>query len=130
MPQILVKLWWVTLVLLGVVVAAGAAQAPDLDTRALRALLQGGQPPPYLLDVRTEGEFRQGRLQGSVLIPMNQLARRLAEVPRDRKVVVVCATGARSAAVARYLGQQGFSWVANYADGLMGWARAGLPVVR
>ncbi len=110
--------------------AASAARAPDLDTRGLQGLLAREKPSPYLLDVRTEGEFRQGRIHGSILIPMNQITRRLGEIPRDRKVVVVCASGARSAAVARFLGQQGFPWVANYVDGVEGWARAGLPVLR
>jgi len=44
--------------------------------------------------------------------------------------VVVCASGARSAAVARFLDQQGYPWVANYGGGVYDWNRRGLPLER
>lgn len=116
---------------LAAALAAGLAwAAADLDTPGLRALLAREPGAVFLLDVRTPGEVARGRLPGSVAIPMNQVQGRLAEIPRGRKVVVVCATGARSAAVARFLGQQGYPWVANYGGGVADWARSGLPIER
>ncbi|WP_025321741.1 rhodanese-like domain-containing protein [Deferrisoma camini] len=84
----------------------------------------------FLLDARTPGEFRRGHMPGAVLIPMNEVPRRLAEIPGDRKIVVVCASGARSAAVARFLDSRGYAWVGNYTEGVSGWVRVGLPLVR
>lgn len=84
----------------------------------------------YLLDVRTPGEYSQGRIQGSVLIPMNSIQARLNEIPRNKKIIVVCATGARSGAVTNFLVQQGYPWVKNYGRGIVDWSRRGLPVVR
>ena len=49
----------------------------------------------FLLDVRTFGEYRQARLDGARLIPIDQFVKRLAEVPRNRPVLVYCAVGSR-----------------------------------
>ncbi len=118
------------LAVVGLAVSArpAAAGVHDVDTPALEFLLAGGGV--FLLDVRTPGEYARGHIEGAVLIPMNRVPSRLGEIPRDGKVVVVCATGARSAAVARYLDDQGYPWVANYVDGVVGWYRKGLPLAR
>ncbi|MBE0617504.1 MAG: rhodanese-like domain-containing protein [Proteobacteria bacterium] len=84
----------------------------------------------FLVDVRTPGEWARGRIPASVLIPMDQVPSRLSEIPSGKKVVVVCASGARSAAVARFLDQHGYPWVANYAGGVSEWARVGLQLTR
>jgi rhodanese-related sulfurtransferase len=78
-----------------------------------------------LLDVRTDGEWAEGRIPGSVHVPMDQLTERLAEVA-DR-VVCVCAVGARSARVAQFLSAQGYEAV-NLDGGIYAWADDGLPV--
>jgi rhodanese-related sulfurtransferase len=101
-----------------------------LSTAELQAMLSQDGKSVFLLDVRTSGEWARGRIPGSVHIPMDQIPRRLQEIPRDKKIVAVCASGARSEAVARYLDQQGFPWVANYRDGVFGWSRGGLELER
>jgi rhodanese-related sulfurtransferase len=78
-----------------------------------------------LLDVRTDGEWAEGRIPGAVHIPMDQLMGRIDEVA-DR-VVCVCAVGARSGRVAEYLKAQGHQAV-NLDGGLYAWVDAGLPV--
>jgi rhodanese-related sulfurtransferase len=78
-----------------------------------------------LLDVRTDGEWADGRIAGAVHIPMDQLMTRLAEV--GDRVVCVCAVGARSGRVAEYLNAQGYEAV-NLDGGIYAWADAGLPV--
>jgi phage shock protein E len=93
--------------------------------------LQATEPANlYLLDVRTPGEYYQGHIPGSVHIPMNQIQGKVGQIPRDKKIIVVCATGARSGAVTSFLARQGFPWVKNYARGISDWARRGLPVSR
>jgi rhodanese-related sulfurtransferase len=78
-----------------------------------------------LLDVRTSEEWADGRIAGSVHIPMDQLMQRLDEI--DDRVVCVCAVGARSARVAQFLNAQGRKAV-NLDGGLHAWANSGLPI--
>jgi rhodanese-related sulfurtransferase len=80
-----------------------------------------------LLDVRSDDEWADGRIAGSVHIPMDQLMERLDEI--DDRVVCVCAVGARSARVAQFLNAQGREAV-NLDGGLYAWEGSGLPVER
>jgi rhodanese-related sulfurtransferase len=80
-----------------------------------------------LLDVRSEDEWADGRIAGSVHIPMDQLMQRLDEV--DDRVVCVCAVGARSARVAEYLNAQGREAV-NLDGGLYAWTASGFSIER
>jgi len=124
--------WWVAMVLAFLFLShasASATQAP-LNTQELQSLVEKERSEVFLLDVRTPGEWSGGHISGSVLIPMNQVPGRLAEIPKDKKVVVICASGARSAAVARFLDQKGYPWVVNYGGGIDDWQRRGLPLVR
>lgn len=110
--------------------ASAHAAGPAMDTRSLQSLLHAAPESVFLLDVRTPREFAAGRISGSVLIPMNQVPSRLAEIPKDKRVVVVCASGARSAAVADYLQRNGYPDAVNYSGGVFDWTRQGLPVER
>jgi phage shock protein E len=70
-----------------------------------------------VVDVRTPDEFRGGAYPGAVNIPVQVLAGRISEIPRDRAVVLYCGSGVRSEAAARFLRQAGFDDVVN-AGGL------------
>lgn len=109
-----------------VAVSAGYRNVTSADTRKIIEQKKN----VYLLDVRTPGEYQQARLKGSVLIPINEIERRLNEVPRNRPVVVFCAVGSRSNLVAGFLASKGYREVYNMQDGLMGWYRNGYPVER
>lgn len=80
------------------------AQATDRVGEA-RALVDRGAT---LLDVRTPGEWERGHLDAALLIPVQELSSRLAEVPRDRPVVVYCASGRRSARAVQMLRGAGY----------------------
>ena len=86
--------------------------------------------PAVVLDVRELDEFMRARIDGSLFIPMSQLGARLFEVPKDRPVLVICASGNRSATVAGHLLASGWTDVANVAGGISTWERMGLPVTR
>ena len=58
-----------------------------------------------LLDVRTDQEWAEARIDGSRHIPMDQLMGRMDEI--DDQIICVCAVGARSARVAQFLNYQG-----------------------
>ena len=89
------------------------------------ALADGGA---VLLDVREPREWQAGHAPRARHIPLGQLPRRAAELPKSRAVVTVCRSGARSARAATMLARQGRE-VSNLAGGMRAWARAGLPVV-
>jgi rhodanese-related sulfurtransferase len=82
----------------------------------------------YLLDVREPYEWDAGHVEGATAMPMGEVMARLAEIPVDREVVVVCRSGHRSAQVTAYLNQTGRTAV-NLEDGMQAWAAAGLPMV-
>lgn len=117
--------------LLILALAAAVLAAGHRDIRSVEAKnLLAAKKNAFLLDVRTPAEFRQGRLQGAVLIPINEVERRIGEIPRNRPVVVYCAVGSRSGLVAGFLAQKGYREVYNMADGIVGWYRNGLPIIR
>lgn len=76
-----------------------------------------------LLDVRTPAEHEQGFIPGSVHIPLNQLRARLAELPRDREIMVSCQSGQRSYFACRLLAQRGFR-VRNLTGSYRTWSVA------
>jgi phage shock protein E len=122
----------VVLTLIALLVGASLATAAvsrNVQPRDAVALLSQRQPV-FLLDVRTPGEYRQGHLDGAHLIPIDQLGKRLAEIPRDRPVLVYCAVGSRSAQVYSYLARRGYPEVYNLDGGIYAWAAQGYPLRR
>ena len=87
-------------------------------------------PPPVIVDVRAPGERAQKHIEGSLHIPLNHMAERVAEIPRDRPVIVHCAGGYRSSMAASLLQRQGFRSVSELAGGIAAWEAAGLPLGR
>ena len=83
-----------------------------------------------IVDVRERDEFAGplGRIRGATLIPLGELAGRLDELSRDRPVVAVCRSGARSAQASVLLSKSGFGSVANLAGGMLRWRAEGNPV--
>ncbi len=83
----------------------------------------------YVLDVREDHEFAAGRVPGAVSLPMNEVTSRLAEVPTDRPIFVICQAGGRSAQVTDFLRQQGYPAI-NVAGGTGEWVARGWAVER
>ena len=90
------------------------------------------EPGVQLIDVREPEEFSGplGHIKGSTLVPLEQLIARAAELARDRPIVTICRSGARSAQAAVLLQKAGFTRVANLAGGLLRWQSEGQPVER
>ena len=74
-----------------------------------------------LLDVRTPAEHASQAIEGSYLIPVQELSYRAAELPRDREIVVYCRVGNRSAFAATYLARLGYN-VKNLEGGIVAWS--------
>jgi rhodanese-related sulfurtransferase len=101
----------------------------EIDPQSLQQKL-AGEKPPFLLDVRMPPELSaEGRIAGSVNIPMNQLQQRVAEIPPDTEVVTVCKSGMRSMNAAGWLRQLGRD-AASLTGGMDRWKALGLPVLR
>ncbi|MFR9803266.1 rhodanese-like domain-containing protein [Pseudonocardia sp. RS010] len=81
-----------------------------------------------MLDVREADEWAAGRAPGSRHLPMSELTRRIAEIPGDEPLYVVCRSGGRSSRVVAYLAQQGYPAV-NVDGGMQAWAGSGREIV-
>jgi rhodanese-related sulfurtransferase/DNA-binding transcriptional ArsR family regulator len=105
----------------------GPEDTDALDTDELLRRLESGNT--VVLDVRPEPEYAAGHLPGAVHIPLEQLAERLAELPRDREVVAYCR--GRYCVLAheavRLLGSHGRTAL-RAGDGILEWRLAGLPI--
>mgnify|MGYP000244229525 FL=1 len=80
------------------------------------------------IDVRTPAEYELGTIPGFVNIPVDELRVRLAELPKDRLIVVTCAIGLRGYLAYRILKQHGFTNVKNLSGGYKTWSAATMPV--
>ncbi|NWF65207.1 MAG: rhodanese-like domain-containing protein [Chloroflexi bacterium] len=76
-----------------------------------------------LIDVRQPEEFKAGHIPGAKLIPLGELNRRLDEIPKNKEIAFICATGNRSSTAARMLARQGYT-VFNVRGGMYLWSRA------
>jgi rhodanese-related sulfurtransferase len=75
-----------------------------------------------LLDVREYEEFNAGHIPGVQLIPTSQFVERYeAELDQEKEYIVICRSGNRSQMVCKYLHNQGFKKLANYAGGMLEW---------
>jgi rhodanese-related sulfurtransferase len=77
-----------------------------------------------LLDVREQDEWDAGHVPDAQFIPLGELTARVGELPRDRRIVVICRTGARSDRAAQFLAGQGFDAV-NVDGGMRAWVNGG-----
>lgn len=120
------------LALLLVIVFPGlvfAGIARNVSPSEAYQMLQSRGDQLYLLDVRTPGEFREVRLEGAKLIPIDQLMKRMQEVPKDRPILVYCAVGSRSSQVVGYMARIGYPEVYNLYGGIYAWGKKGYPVL-
>lgn len=97
----------------------------EIDVDGLKQLLDNDEDTA-LIDVREPSEYAEAHVPGAALIPMGQLPSRLAEVPTDRTVYVICRSGNRSGAMGPLLDAHGYDSV-NVVGGTLAWVRAGYP---
>jgi adenylyltransferase/sulfurtransferase len=76
-----------------------------------------------IIDVRSPSEFNAAHLPGAVNIPVSDVQRRIEEIPRDRPVVFICRSGARSMTASAVATRAGFKEVAHLEGGLLAWAK-------
>jgi len=109
--------------------AQRVADADAVSLEQARADHEAGRA--VLIDIREPAEHATGVAAGARLLPMRQLASRLAEIPTDpaRPVLLICNTQNRSSATLRALRQRGYGHVRYVTGGMADWARRGWPMV-
>jgi len=93
-------------------------------TEAAELLQSTDAETVVLLDVRKDVELSIAAIDGALHIPMGQIPKRINELHPDHTTIVMCHTGGRSAQVATFLRQRGFSTVLNLDGGIQAWTRS------
>ena len=107
----------------------GNANSGNLPAEiSVQEAYQKYQQGVFLLDVREPEEWNEYHVPNTTLIPLGELASRLAELPKDREIVVVCRSGNRSQEGRDILLQAGFN-ATSMAGGLKTWSSMGYPTV-
>jgi rhodanese-related sulfurtransferase len=82
---------------------------------------RSGEKPPMVVDIREKAELAvEPAMLNAKNIPMSELMARIAEIPKDREVILVCASGSRSLVAQRFLSAKGFD-VKSLAGGMAAW---------
>ena len=76
-----------------------------------------------LIDVREENEFEADNIDGT-LIPLGEIPSRMNEIPKNKKVIVHCRSGVRSANAIQFLEQNGYDNLHNLEGGILAWNQA------
>jgi rhodanese-related sulfurtransferase len=106
---------------------AEVAGATEMNAEKLKQRLDAGEEV-FLLDVRGPQELAQeGMIEGAVNIPIDDLASRLAEVPKDKPVTVYCHVGGRASRAAALLRKNGYTEPIEYG-GITAWKEKGYAV--
>lgn len=103
--------------------ASGFTEVSVAEVKALPA-----NHDALILDVRTSGEYASGHVPGAKNISVQDLASRLAEVPKDKPVYVYCESGVRSTRAAELLVNAGYTQVFNMRASMQGWRAAQYPI--
>lgn len=115
------------MMVLGRLFGRAGADASDVDVAEARRRQEAGA---LLVDVREPEEWTAGHAPSAQHIPLGRLANKLAGLPRDRDVLFVCHSGARSGRATDLARRAGLTRALNVRGGMSAWARAGLPVAR
>ena len=102
----------------------------EIDAGEAAELLQNLSP--LLLDVRTRAEFNNGHIKNAILIPVQELQKRVGELSdyKHHDILIYCATGNRSTVSSKILIDKGFKRIYNLRYGITDWAGRNYPVVR
>jgi sulfur-carrier protein adenylyltransferase/sulfurtransferase len=93
---------------------------PQITVTDLKRRIDAGEDL-FILDVREPFEYQIANIGGK-LIPQGEVPQRLAEIDRDREIVVQCKSGGRSQRIAEFLKQSGYPKVVNLAGGILAWS--------
>jgi rhodanese-related sulfurtransferase len=114
-------LWWLPL-----------GSVPEVSAPDLKSEISKTRGRPQLLDVRTDREWRQGAIDGAILVPISILKSQINALPFDRSqsVVALCRSGHRSIPAVRLLRRAGYENVRQLKGGMMAWESLNYPVIQ
>lgn len=104
----------------------GRASGPTLSTLQATQLINSRNP--QIVDLRKADDFAKGSLPNARNLPAEKISDRLAELKKDKPVLLVCATGTSAGRSAALLRSRGFAEVFVLSGGIAGWREAGLPL--
>ena len=123
------KRWNPIIAAAGLCAATIALAAPPPITQEQLLELQASRDPELLvLDVRSPEEYAAGHVPGAVNVPYDQVAQRLAEIPKDKDVVLYCRSGRRTGIAAEVLESNGYTRLQHLQGDMEAWVKAGRPV--
>jgi len=99
----------------------------NISPKQAKELMDKGKDV-FVLDVRTEEEFKEVHIKDAHLIPIKELEQNINKIPKDKKVVVHCASGKRSARACETLKDKGLKELYNMEGGINKWQAEGYPV--
>ena len=109
-------------------------QVLQMDPASVKARLEDPSNNSVIIDVREEAEFvgELGHIAGSRLVPMKSIANSLEDLEslKDREIILVCRSGARSTTSAAILKGLGFQDVKNLKGGMLEWNKSGFLIER
>lgn len=108
-------------------IARGTGGGQLLNTLAATRLINDGA---VVVDVREPSEYSAGHLPNAKHIPVGDIDKRAGELPTNKPLLVVCASGQRAGKAASLLRKAGRDQVFCLEGGLGAWRQAGLPVVK
>ncbi len=126
----------------GLLLALVAAVAPvgagsrvtDVTVEQAHGIIQqqSGKADFVILDVRTPAEFREGHIEGAILLDISapDFEKRLGALDRGKSYLVYCRSGNRSARAVQAMERLGFRSVYHMNQGILGWQQKKLPVSR
>lgn len=97
------------------------ASAAEKDVSVEETLNLWRDKQAVVIDVRTPAEYREGHIPGVANIPLEELEQRFGEIPKDKKVLLICRSGRRSAQGVDLLRGKGFDNVFNVVQGMLAW---------
>lgn len=100
-----------------------------VDSNEARAILAADAAGTLVVDVRRDDEWITGHIAGARHIPIDDLADRIDEVPRDKRLLFICAMGVRSGLACEVAASMGYATenLYNIEDGTPAWIAAGHP---
>lgn len=111
---------------IGNVIADKLKKYEDIDTTAATALMD--EKDLIILDVREEKERKSGFIANDVHIPLAQVKNKLDSLDKNKKILVYCRSGSRSAHIAGLLTRNEFEHVYSLKGGINAWKKANLPI--
>lgn len=110
-------------VAIATVVSAAEADLPLVSQQAFAERQQASDAELFVLDTRSPEEYSTGHVPGAINVPYDQVAERLAEIPRDKDVVLYCRSGRRTQIAAETLAENGYTRLLHLDGDMNAWEK-------